>query len=107
MATIGVAVSAVSNRTSSGLNGVVSFLDAPPLLSDSVTSAGTSAQSTLVIPANDSASMFWTITAADGAVWAAFGADPTAEAGVHYLIPSGATAVFSARAGDKVAIIDA
>lgn len=106
MATVGVTLSAVSNTARSGLNAVMPAVDAEPYGSDMITSSGSSQQAAVTAPA-DADGMFWTITASGGNVWVAFGADPTAVAGTHWLIADGTTRDFGAKANQKVAVIDA
>lgn len=68
-----------------------------------VTSSGVSAQS--VMSASGS-TQYWEISPA-GDIWVDFGSNPTAAAGDKVKIWGGTTRHFQAKAGDKVAVIDA
>ncbi len=50
---------------------------------------------------------YWSVTSSGGAIWAAFGANPTAAVGDDWLILAGATREWEASTGQKLAIIDA
>lgn len=106
MATVGIALSAVSNTASSGLNAVMPVADANAAASAAVTSSGTS-QSPSVTTPSDGKQYYWIITASGGNVWVTFGSNPTAVAGTTYLIVDGTTRDFAASAGQKCAVIDA
>lgn len=81
----------------------VPVLRSAPRTSEAITSSGTSQQASAVATVDE----YWTIAVSGGAVWVAFGADPTAAAGDDYLLPDGAIMSFEAAVGDKAAVIDA
>lgn len=105
MATVAVALTSVSNKASSGLNAVMPSADAEPTLSTFVASSASSAQASITCP-DDGRQHYWIITAL-GNVWVAFGTNPTAVAGTHYLVPAGATRDWAAKPGQKCAVVDA
>lgn len=96
MATIGIVIDDVHRTVPNSV----------PIAAESITSSGASQQSTNSIAAGATNQM-WILTASGGAVWAKFGADPTAAAGDDHLVPDGATRAFDAVAGQRAAIIDA
>lgn len=107
MATVGIALSAVSNNARSGLNAVVPAVDAVPYGAAVLTSSAASQTFGVTAPA-DADGMFWVISAQGGNVWAAFGPTPTAVAGTHYLVIGGAPPLMLAASGNqKCAVIDA
>jgi hypothetical protein len=73
----------------------------------SITTTGSSQQSSVVSGANHNASQFWILTATGGNVWVKFGTNPTAAAGSDWLILDGQTREFKSAAGEKVAVINA
>lgn len=76
-----------------------------PVGVDTVTSSGTSAQASLTAAAADR--QFWSV-ATDGAIYVAFGSNPTAAADSGWYIPAGSTREFAVSAtGEKIAIKDA
>jgi len=77
-----------------------------PLDEQTVTSTGTSAQSTVVSTSTTRA--IWHIKAVDGAIWIKFGTNPTAASGDDIHLASGETYECAATTdAEKVAIIDA
>lgn len=87
------------------MDGTTPVLAATAIASEAITSSGASQQSTNSVPATPSVCV---VTSAGGAVWVAFGANPTAAAGTAHLIPDGATREFGRlQAGWKVAVINA
>ncbi|KAA3504602.1 hypothetical protein DXM27_05150 [Rhizobium rhizogenes] len=105
MATVGIAVSAVSNKASSGLNAVMPVPDANAAASAAVTSSASSQTASVTAP-SDGKQYYWIITASGGNVWVTFGSNPTAVAGTTYLIVDGTTRDFAASAAQKCAVID-
>lgn len=98
MATVGIAFAAA-------MDGTAPVLAGQPIASEAVTSSAASQQATSTAPASPSVC---SITSSGGAIWVAFGTNPTAVAGTGYLIPDGATREFGRLApGWKVAVIDA
>ncbi len=84
--------------------GGTSVFNAYPRKSESVTSSGTSQQTTITALANEAA----TITSTGGNVWVKAGQSPTAAAGDNTLVLDGETKTIGPmRAGDEIAIIDA
>lgn len=76
-----------------------------PSASGTITSSGTSAQSTGVSSAGGEVAV---VTPKDGDVWVIVGNNPTAVAGTDYLVKSGTTVhIGVAASGHKVAVIDA
>ena len=99
MATVSITGTDVDHRTG------VPIEIAEPRVSESITSSASSQQSTNTFLAGEHV----TVTASGGAVWVAFGANPTAAAGTTHLVTDGQTRAFFNRTTDqaKVAIIDA
>ena len=106
MATISVAVCTLQGAFLQGTP--IPAPDSAPLLSESVTSSGTSAASSGAVPTvtRGNPGYVWRI-APLGNVWVTFAASPTAAAGTDYIVASGSTDYFIATPGDKVAVIDA
>ncbi len=77
-----------------------------PTSASSITTSGTSQQSSNSVQAADD-NEYWVITVSGGDVWVKFGASPTAAAGDDWLINDGQTREFKALAGDKMAVKDA
>ncbi len=109
MATVSVAVCTLRG---SFLQGVpIPAPDSAAIVSESLTSSGTSAASTGAIPArvglsNKNRGYVWRV-APLGDVWVTFAGTPTAAAGTDYIVPSGSTAFFVGVPGDKIAVVDA
>ena len=82
-----------------------------PLAKQLQVGTGASVKSTVVAPgAGQDASAFsgfWDITALDGAVWLAFGVNPTASPGNDWYLAAGASKQWSATPGDTVAVVNA
>ena len=99
MATVGIAVVSADKRS----GGPVS--EVSPVVSESITSSGTSTQTTITASKGD----YVRVTSSGGAVWATFGTNPTASAGTSYLITDGMTEHFYNSTADalKVAVINA
>lgn len=95
MATVGVV------NVYRGAEGVP-VLRSAPLGTEVITSSGTSAQGSVTAVLDS----YWHITVTGGAVWVAFGDNPTAVAGDGWLIPEGGSLDVEAVAGDKVAVVD-
>ena len=106
MATVSAALTGVSNNARSGLNNVLPAPDAAPLSSDTLTSSASSQQFSVTAP-SDARGLFWVVTASGNDVWIAFGDNPTAVAGTHYLVVDGTTRDFAAAPSQKIAVIDA
>lgn len=106
MATVHVCLAHVIARAAGGPAPVVQSV---PVGSDTVTSSGTSAQSSLTAsPSGVAGSQFWSVTATGGNVFVAFGSDPTAAADAGWLVLDGQTREFStSQTGEKIAIKDA
>ncbi|MGO4316707.1 hypothetical protein [Agrobacterium sp. MCAB5] len=105
MATVGIALSAISNKASSGLNAVMPVADANATASATVTSSASSQSPSVTVP-SDGKQYYWSITASGNNVWVTFGSSPTAVAGTTWLIVDGTTCDFAASAGQKCAVID-
>lgn len=106
MATVGVALTSVSNKASSGLNAVMPSADAAATGSATIASSAVSQQVSSVVCPDDGRQHYWIITAL-GNVWVTFGTNPTAVAGTTYLVASGSTRDWAAKPGQMVALIDA
>lgn len=83
----------------------VPVLDSVVVASESITTSGTSQQSTSVVPPDDE-TRYWVITPTAN-VWVKFGANPTAAAASDWLCLSNQRYEFKAIAGHKVAVIEA
>ena len=96
MATIAIAFA-------KAMEGGTPVMSPIPTAKQSLTSSGTSQQSTAIAGNGQ----ICQITASGGKVWARFVPNPTASAGNDYLILDGQTREFGIMSvGDKVAIID-
>lgn len=94
----------IVNAPVSIIKGVGVLLDgSSDVLSEVITSSGTSQQS-VTVSANDN---IWVISAITGSVWIRFGTNPTAASGDDWLICAGQTREFAGHAGHKVAVVDA
>lgn len=103
MATVHIVLSKVQGRALTG--STMPVADSVPLFSDTMTSSGTSAQSSITAPDTNG---FWSITAKDGSVFVKFGSNPTAVTDEGWLILDGQTRDFAvSAASEKVAIKDA
>lgn len=105
MAAVGIALVTMQSRDDRRRGVHVPY--SRPLAAETINSSAASQQSTAVVGSNAGADIMWEITAHSAAVWAAFGANPTAVAGTHFLVPIGTTRYFGAKGGDKVAIVNA
>ena len=77
----------------------------PDETATTITTSGTSQQASITA---DDLGEVWVITTSGGNVWAAFGSDPTATAGTHWLLLAGTTREFSVSAvSEKVAVVNA
>lgn len=104
MATVHIVLARVKARNRNG--AAMPVLDSIPQAVDTMTSSGTSAQSSAV--STEAESQFWSVTAADGNVYVCFGANPTAAADSGWLIADGQTREFAAcSVGEKIAVKDA
>ena len=79
---------------------------AVPVSAETITSTGSSQQSSNAAPTAD-LNAFWIVTVVGGAVWVKAGSSPTAVAGDDWLISDGQTREWKATAGDKLAVINA
>lgn len=107
MATVHITLGQVTGASVAGESMPVE--PSVPLSADTMTSSGTSAQSsiTATLSALARKAAFWTVTVTGGNVWAAFGANPTAAADAGQLILDGQTRNFSVSANaEKIAIKD-
>jgi hypothetical protein len=103
MATVHVTLSRVKGRASTG--STMPVQDSVEISADTMTSSGTSAQSSITAPDLD---CFWSVTVTGGNVYVKFGANPTAVADAGYLLLDGDTRDFSPCAvSEKLAIKDA
>jgi hypothetical protein len=102
MATVHVALARVTGH---GYAGFVPVAGSVTIGSDTVTTSGTSAVSTLT----GQVDQVWSVTARDGDVWIKFGPDtPVAAAEDGWLVVAGQTREFSvSAAAEKLAIKDA
>lgn len=96
MATVGITCSYRGKEN-------VPVLRSDTLLSEVITSSGTSQQTTGTATLDG----YWRIAVSGGPVWVKAGVNPTAAAGNDYLIPSEGVLELQAESGDKLAIIDA
>ena len=82
-----------------------------PVLDETAANPTSSTQSTGTVPTtvtNNRHGLVWEISASGGAIWVTFGTNPTASAGVSFLVPDGAVRHFGAGvAGEKAAVINA
>ena len=103
MALVHVTLSRIDDRGDTG--GSMPVITSVPEAADTVTSSGTSAQSSIVAAKADG--LFWSVTS-KGDIWVKFGANPTAAQDDGHLILAGQTRDFSVTAaGEKIAIKDA
>lgn len=104
MATIHIVLTQVQER-SIATGGVLPVADSVPIASDTLTSTGTSSQSSIVT-ANEHG--VWCVTARDGDVWVKFGTNPTAVADDGWLVLMGQTRDFGVTTrAEKIAVKDA
>lgn len=102
MATVHITLSSVQSRATTGMTMPV--VDSVPTATDTMTSSGSSAQSSITAALGG----FWSITATGGNVFAKFGSNPTAVTDEGWLILDGQTRDFAVSvASEKVAIKDA
>lgn len=84
------------------------LMDGRPVLSEYKTASETSQATTGAVPDVGNDAAIWRIAnAGDGAIWVTFAASPTAAAGTTWLLPAGAVECFTAKTGDKCAVISA
>lgn len=103
MATVHISLTQVQERATTG--ATIPVPDSIPAAAQTMTSSGTSAQSTITASSSEGV---WVVTAKGGDIWVAFGANPTAAQGAGYLVLAGTTRDFGINAvGDKIAIKDA
>ncbi len=106
MATVHVVLAGASGRSVTGatmpvLNSVAEGVQ-------TMTSSGTSAQSTVVAPAEGWEGLSWEVTVSGGNIFGAFGDDPTAASGAGVFITDGQTRNFAVSGpSEKFAIKDA
>ncbi len=85
------------------MQGIAQVISAESTAAEAMTSSGTSAQSTATASVNDICRVI-----TDGAIWIAFGDNPTAVAGSGHYIPANAGFDYgNLQHGWKVAVIDA
>lgn len=99
-----MATVSIVNAPVSVIKGVGVLLNSSDsVLSEAITSSGTSQQSVMT----STAANIWIISAVSGNVWVRFGVNPTAASGDDWLICAGQTREFQGSAGHKVAVVDA
>lgn len=109
MATVHIVVCSVGNRAKTG--STMPLPEDVPIYADTITSSGTSQQSSIVAESGSwgagGNTRFWCVTST-GNVWVNFGPNPTAAADSGWLVLAGVPAFFSVSANNqKIAVKDA
>lgn len=90
MATVHVALSRVTPNSRAQTGSTMPVSDSVEIAADTMTPAGTSAQSSVVADSANTG-LVWTVVATGGSAWVAFGPDPIAGADVGWLLLDGGT----------------
>lgn len=115
MSTLQVVLGGYSAIGHGGLNAVLPGVPDAQVLaarSQAITTSAASQQSSVVAPANagqgPEGQLYWILSVKGGGVWVAMGVNPVAAPGTTWLLlDAQAMYAFKARAGEKIAVIDA
>ena len=110
MATVSICLCKTQNTFPDG--SPMPVVSSVPLVDETQANPTSSQQSTGSVPTftnrDTRHGLVWEIAASGGAIWVAFGSNPTAAAGTSFMVPDGAVRHFGAGdSGEKVAVINA